>query len=106
MAYRPKFRKSFGFYQRESERGDASKITLFRSIKNLPAKAKLYTVAYNLSSLGAFIPGGLGAAMVAPYFIGNVWNSISALQKGLKGDIGAALSRGRFLGGAGALNKY
>ena len=106
MAYRPKFRKSFGFYQRESERGDASKITLFRSIKNLPAKAKLYTVAYNLSSLGAFIPGGLGAAMVAPYFIGNVWNSISALQKGLKGDINAALSRGRFLGGAGALNKY
>ena len=106
MAYRPKFRKSFGFYQKESERGDASKITMFRSIKNLPAKAKLYTVAYNLSSLGAFIPGGLGAAMVAPYFIGNVWNSISALQKGLKGDINAALSRGRFLGGAGALNKY
>ncbi len=84
MAYRPKFRKSFGFYQKESERGDASRITMFRSIKNLPAKAKLYTVAYNLSSLGAFIPGGLGAAMVAPYFIGNIWEQRFCSSKRFK----------------------
>ena len=106
MAYKPKFRSKLGFYQRASQRSDAKTIYLFKSVKNLPAKERLYTIAYNLSSAAAFVPFSTGALLAAPYFVGEAWNTISALTKGARGDMKALLGRGRFLTGASTLNKY
>ena len=106
MAYKPNIRRRVGFYQRASQRGDNKTIYLFKSVKQLPAKEKLYSVAYNLSSAAAFVPFSTGSLLAAPYFIGEAWNTISAINKGARGDMKSLFGRGKFLTGASTLNKY
>ena len=101
-------RTGVGLYQRPSDRvGDNSKkIYMFKSLKGLGKKEKLYALGYNLTSASAVIPGfDIGMIGAAPYLIGQATNTLNAITKGFRGDMGAVLGRSRFLGGVNILNK-
>ena len=101
-------RTGVGLYQRPSDRvGDNSKkIYMFKSLKGLGKKEKLYALGYNLTSASAVIPGfDVGMIGAAPYLIGQATNTLNAITKGFRGDMGAVLGRSRFLGGVNILNK-
>ena len=101
-------RTGVGLYQRPSQRiGEQSKkIYMFKSLKGLNKKEKLYAFGYNLTSASAIIPGfDAGMIGAAPYLIGQATNTLNAITKGFKGDMGAVLGRSRFLGGVNILNK-
>ena len=85
----------------------SGKIPLFKSLKNLSAKERLYAVGYNFATLGAF---GLdiGAALSVPYLIGEYTNTARSFIRNMKnpsavmsGDI---IKRQKLLGGAKYIN--
>ena len=85
----------------------SGKIPLFKSLKNLNAKERLYAVGYNFATLGAF---GLdiGSALSVPYLIGEYTNTARSFIRNMKnpsavmsGDI---IKRQKLLGGAKYVN--
>ena len=89
MAYRPgsqirSFFKTGGFTLTDrSPKYAPGKIPLFKSMKNLNARERLYAVGYNLSTLGSF---GLdfGRVVSIPYMVGEYANTARSVVKNLK----------------------
>tara|TARA_B100000029_G_scaffold382762_1_gene378079 strand:- start:913 stop:6288 length:5376 start_codon:yes stop_codon:yes gene_type:complete len=106
MAWRPRRKSGVALYQSPAQRKDTSKIYLMKSLSGLRTKEKIYAIGYNLTTLGAVIPGfNVGALGGIPYFLGEISNNATAIQKALKGDMGAIAGRGKFLGSANLLNR-
>ena len=93
-------------YQAPSDRKDTNKIYLFKSLSGLKRKDKIYAIGYNLTSLGAILPGfNAGIVGAVPYFLGEISNNAASIQKALKGDLGALRGRGQFLTSANVVNR-
>jgi hypothetical protein len=106
MAFRPRRKSGVALYQSPAQRKDTSKIYLLKSLSGLRRKEKIYALGYNLTTLSAVIPGfNVGALGSIPYFLGEISNNATAIQKALKGDMSALSGRGKFLGSANLLNR-
>lgn len=79
------------------------KIPLFKSLKNLSSRERLYAIGYNLTTLGSF---GLDFGQLAsiPYLVGEYTNTARSVYKNMKNPTnllgGQVLKRQKLLGGA------
>ena len=106
MAFGLSRKSGVKLYQSPSDRKDTSKIYLFKSLSGLKRKDKIYALGYNLTSLGAVLPGfNAGMVGAVPYFLGEISNNAASIQKALKGDLGALRGRGQFLTSANVVNR-
>ena len=114
MAYRPgsqirSFFKSGGFTLTDrSPKYAPGKIPLFKSLKNLSARERLYAVGYNLSTLGGF-GFDFGRIVSMPYMVGEYANTARAVVKNLKTPTnvlqGQFIKRQKLLAGAKSVGK-
>ncbi len=114
MAYKPgsqirQFFKTGGITLTDkSEKYTSGKIPLFKSLKGLNARERLYAVGYNLSTLGGF---GLnfGQMVSIPYMIGEYTNTARSVIKNLKQPSnilqGQFIKRQKLLAGAKSVGK-
>ena len=114
MAYKPgsqvkQFFRTGGFTLTDrSPNYKTGKIPLFKSLKNLSPRERLYAIGYNFSTLGAF---GLdiGYALSIPYQIGEFTNTARSVMKNMKQPTqlmgGQIIKRQKLLGGARAIGK-
>ena len=114
MAYRPgsqikQFFKTGGFtLTDQSPNYKSGKIPLFKSLKNLSPRERLYAIGYNFSTLGAF---GLdiGYALSIPYQIGEFTNTARSVMRNMKQPTqlmgGQIIKRQKLLGAAKAIGK-
>ena len=114
MAYTPgsqikQFFKTGGITLTDKSPGyKTGKIPLFKSLKGLNARERLYAVGYNFSTLGAF---GLnfGSYVSIPYMIGEYTNTARSVMKNLRQPQvvmqGQFIKRQKLLAGAKSVGK-
>jgi len=92
----------------KSKKYGPGKIPLFKSLRNLSTRERVYAVGYNLTTLGSF---GLdfGQIVSVPYLIGEYTNTARSVVKNLKQPTnllgGQVLKRQKLLGGAKYVGK-
>ena len=92
----------------KSSKYGPGKIPLFKSLKNLNPRERVYAVGYNLTTLGSF-GLDLGQIVSVPYLIGEYTNTARSVVKNLKQPTnllgGQVLKRQKLLGGAKYVGK-